>query len=479
MFVLYFILFDVIWPFSLFSEPETTIILKGKNSALYFIFDNIPQVNALSSTYFINNHINTVVLKYMLLDSRLRLNFTSSFSISKTFNHVLKPTTSVNHQKNTVKIIFSCQKYTNSNVSLLLDMNFELVSYGRPFSSHQAQFSFIKWCYSDFNSSSEINNTEISSTWKTLFVMSYSIPNALLLIIILIIMYRRGNISSAFLFKTDSPNNSFCSNDFIKIHEVIQNGYFCQIGIGTLNVDPSNRRFYKKMTKNCSFVMETLLVSSKLNLLSHKHVSFPFLITSANIDDIFLLYSSGNNLVSLRYHLFSKKSLFNYEFVFKTAYECSSGLDYMHQNGIIHGDFSSKNVILDRVHWNIKIIDSIGFRDLYPMDYEMWNDQLLPIRWMCKEQLTNHKIHYSLKTDVWSFGVFLWEICSHGKFPYQEFSNVHDIVDAIINDHYLQKPNNCPDIIHQLMLDTWIAEQNRPSFDCIKYLLKEMSDNVF
>jgi len=87
---------------------------------------------------------------------------------------------------------------------------------------------------------------------------------------------------------------------------------------------------------------------------------------------------------------------------------------------------------------------------------------MLPVRWMALESLEDYT--YNTKTDVWSFGVLLWEIESEGKMPYSGLGGM-EIVEFIKSGKRLTKPERCPDEIYDIMMLCWRPEPSeRPSF---------------
>lgn len=91
----------------------------------------------------------------------------------------------------------------------------------------------------------------------------------------------------------------------------------------------------------------------------------------------------------------------------------------------------------------VKLTDSALSRDLFASDYNCLGDgEYRPIKWLSLEAL--QKSHYNEGSDVWSFGVLMWEMCTLGKLPYAE-------IDPYEMEHYLKdgyrlaQPFNCPD----------------------------------
>ena len=97
----------------------------------------------------------------------------------------------------------------------------------------------------------------------------------------------------------------------------------------------------------------------------------------------------------------------------------------------------------------------------------------VPLRWLAPESLRHGK--FSVFSDVWSFGVLLWEVFSFGAHPYAELPNAR-VVEKILNLQVLSKPDKCPDDVHRVMLKCWNKiGSKRPLFGAIG---KELSVSV-
>ncbi|XP_078064829.1 insulin-like growth factor 1 receptor, partial [Mustelus asterias] len=111
-------------------------------------------------------------------------------------------------------------------------------------------------------------------------------------------------------------------------------------------------------------------------------------------------------------------------------------------------------------------------RDIYETDYYRKGGKgLLPVRWMSPESLKDGI--FSSHTDVWSFGVVLWEITTLAEQPYQGMSN-EQVLRFVMNNGILEKPENCPDKLHDLMQVCWQSNpKSRPSF---MQILEQLTD---
>lgn len=134
--------------------------------------------------------------------------------------------------------------------------------------------------------------------------------------------------------------------------------------------------------------------------------------------------------------------------IIRMAGEIADGMAYLESKKFIHRDLAARNCMVSK-DLVCKIGDFGMARDIYETDYyKIGQKGLLPIRWMAPENLSDGV--FTSDSDVWSFGVVLYEILTMGEIPYQGFSN-----DEVLN-HVLRKgtviiPRNCSELILKLM----------------------------
>jgi len=138
-----------------------------------------------------------------------------------------------------------------------------------------------------------------------------------------------------------------------------------------------------------------------------------------------------------------------------------AGLEYLSQHHYVHRDLATRNCLVDS-NFVVKIADFGLSQDIYATDYYRLGDAaLLPIRWMPPEAIMHAK--FTSQSDIWSFGVVLWEIFSGGAQPYFALSN-EEVVDYVRTGKVLQCPPGAPSELYDLMVDCWATEpDDRPT----------------
>uniref|UniRef100_A0A914DQZ0 Protein kinase domain-containing protein n=1 Tax=Acrobeloides nanus TaxID=290746 RepID=A0A914DQZ0_9BILA len=142
------------------------------------------------------------------------------------------------------------------------------------------------------------------------------------------------------------------------------------------------------------------------------------------------------------------------------SWQISNGLEYLNSLGCIHRDVAARNVLVNQ--GNVCKIGDFGLCRLTDNLLYTARGGRLPLRWMAPESLKSFE--YSFKSDVWSYGIVLYELFSLGEVPYSTIENRH-LLDFLESGERLSKPIYCPEEIYQVMLKCWrLQPEERPSF---------------
>ncbi|KAF5921883.1 hypothetical protein HPG69_013057 [Diceros bicornis minor] len=273
------------------------------------------------------------------------------------------------------------------------------------------------------------------------------------------------------------------SRERITLKDVLQEGTFGRIFHGILvdEKDPNKEKqaFVKTVKDQASEIQVTMMLteSCKLRGLHHRNL-LP--ITHVCIEEgekpmVILPYMNWGNLkLFLRQCKLveaNNPQAISQQDLVHMAIQIACGMSYLARREVIHKDLAARNCVIDDT-LQVKITDNALSRDLFPMDYHCLGDnENRPVRWMALESLVNNE--FSSASDVWAFGVTLWELMTLGQTPYVDIDPFE--MAAYLKDGYrIAQPINCPDELFAVMACCWALDpEERPKFQQLVQCLTE------
>lgn len=154
------------------------------------------------------------------------------------------------------------------------------------------------------------------------------------------------------------------------------------------------------------------------------------------------------------------------------AQQIAAGMVYLSERKFVHRDLATRNCLIDN-NMVVKIADFGLSHKIYLQDYYKGDEHdAIPIRWMPLESILYNK--YTLETDVWAFGVCLWEIFSFALQPYYGMTH-EEVVKYIKEGNMLNCPENTPLVVYNLMRRCWNRKpSDRPSFHMIYQAIEQI-----
>ncbi|XP_007889190.1 tyrosine-protein kinase Lyn isoform X1 [Callorhinchus milii] len=150
--------------------------------------------------------------------------------------------------------------------------------------------------------------------------------------------------------------------------------------------------------------------------------------------------------------------------------QIAEGMAYIERKNYIHRDLRAANVLVS-VNLMCKIADFGLARIIEDNEYTAKEGAKFPIKWTAPEAISYGS--FTIKSDVWSFGVLQYEIITYGKIPYPGMSNT-EVVNAIGRGYRMQRPPECPMELYDVMKECWKSKaEDRPTFDYLKSLLED------
>ena len=156
------------------------------------------------------------------------------------------------------------------------------------------------------------------------------------------------------------------------------------------------------------------------------------------------------------------------------AFQIADGMEFLHAQCVLHRDLAARNVLVDELE-TVKIADFGLARNVHADGlyyYQQQQARLLPSKWLAPEALAIQRI--SKQSDVWSYGVLLWEIYTWSCTPYASLLD-KELLGKLTAGYRMERPDECPPLVYEsVMLRCWHLEaKRRPPFAEIVHIMSK------
>uniref|UniRef100_A0A8C1XPZ2 Tyrosine-protein kinase receptor n=1 Tax=Cyprinus carpio TaxID=7962 RepID=A0A8C1XPZ2_CYPCA len=280
--------------------------------------------------------------------------------------------------------------------------------------------------------------------------------------------------------------------DCLKLQRLLGSGAFGEVYEGVTvgsqisEVVPERRVAVKTLRKDASDYEKTEFLKEAYLMSQFNHPNILRLLGVCLLNEPHYLILELMDGGDLRSYLRGARPTTNYKELLNLislldiSLNAAAGCAYLERMHFVHRDIAARNCLVSVRSYTdpervVKIGDFGLARDVYKNDYyRKKGEGLFPVRWMSPESLTDGI--FNKYSDVWAFGVLLWEIMTLGKLPYPTYTN-HEVLSYISTGARLPSPAGCPQRLYNLMMSCWSKEPTeRPNFQYLEETLSKLRD---
>lgn len=255
----------------------------------------------------------------------------------------------------------------------------------------------------------------------------------------------------------------------VVLGDVIGTGHFGRVYQGTLETEPGgdvvivavktlHRHYAVRDAGSKIFLQEALIMKD----FCHPNVLQLLGLTRDEKDGLMVItpYMKHGDLLT---YIQDERNNVKLQQTMTFGIHVAEGMRYLSEMKFVHRDLAARNCMLSE-HLVARVADFGLSRDIYEKEYysQRNNGSRLPIRWMAPESIENGV--YNTKTDVWAYGVLLWELMTRGAMPYPQI-DTWDVLNFLNKGLRMQQPKSCPHELYQIMLLCWHQDPaKRPAF---------------
>ncbi|XP_036189161.1 tyrosine-protein kinase Tec isoform X8 [Myotis myotis] len=162
---------------------------------------------------------------------------------------------------------------------------------------------------------------------------------------------------------------------------------------------------------------------------------------------------------------------FSRDVLLSMCQDVCEGMEYLERNSFIHRDLAARNCLVNEAGV-VKVSDFGMARYVLDDQYTSSSGAKFPVKW-CPPEVFNYS-RFSSKSDVWSFGVLMWEVFTEGRMPFEKNTN-YEVVTMVTRGHRLYRPKLASKYVYDVMLRCWQEKpEGRPSFEDLLRTIDEL-----
>lgn len=258
----------------------------------------------------------------------------------------------------------------------------------------------------------------------------------------------------------------------IKLMKKLGAGQFGDVWEGTWNGTTSVA--VKTLKAGTMSVIDFLKEATIMKALRHPKLIQLYAVCTAE-EPIYIVTELMKN-GSLLDYLHDKGRALRLPQLVDMAAQIAAGMAYLEAQNFIHRDLAARNVLV--AESNICKVADFGLARIMENEneYTAREGAKFPIKWTSPEAAMHNR--FSVKSDVWSFGILLTELVTYGRIPYAGMMNA-EVLQKVERGYRMPCPPGCSENLYQIMLDCWkSAPEERPTFESLQYRLEDFFVNT-
>jgi c-src tyrosine kinase len=273
-----------------------------------------------------------------------------------------------------------------------------------------------------------------------------------------------GNVAIAVDKSAFEKSGWVVKREDLKIGQSVGKGEFGEVHSGQYQ---GRKVAIKSLKKDSAAVQQFLQEASLMTRLRHPNL-VQFIGISLEPKPIYIVTEFMGRGSLVEYLRTRGRAIITKNDLLKFSKDISSGMAYLESKEVVHRDLAARNVLI--AEDNTAKVSDFG---LAREAHHFQEGGKFPIKWTAPEALRRNE--FTTKSDVWSYGILLWELYSYGRVPYPRVS-FNDVVSHVEKGYRMDAPDGCPEEIYAIMKKCWnIEPRGRPSFEEIVKMLSGMS----